>query len=619
MIKEEKKKESTPYDEEGRARRRSGGIIPFFLNFGLAFGEGFMSIVTGILAAVLILYSGYVLYDSFYKQRVAGNYGRDLSQYKPAVTDDSVVPLNGSSLSAVNPDYRAWLTLFNTKIDYPVMQGPDDLYYASHDVYGESSITGAIYLATNNNGAFGDSYSLVYGHHMDSNAMFGSLDKFLDEPYFDSHREGVLTTANEAYDLYTFAVMRTNAYEPNVYNVGSITAASVLNFIKSDEGTVIYRDGVANSNSKIIAFSTCAGADTNGRLVVFAVLFPRDMTEVINDGLTLRVNSYDGVYDGLWHSIEAQADDPNAVIEYSTDGGKTWSTEKPQIRDFGTVTLLVRATAGSKSVTASTFMRVSRAPVIVAADEKSKVFGTEDPEFTATVTGLIGDDQIEYSVSRPGAGTDEAIGRYKEAIVASGETPQGNYEVTYINADFFITDVEIVTDSEPPLALFMRRFEPGEGDGKNAWALINLLCVILTAYLFLPLLHLRDKFGRRKQIEKLAEEEAQIAELQQRDPVSFEKNLKRFKRRTRIGLCFEGLDVVAAIVAFILTEDMRAPMVLVDRWTPLMAVLMLLIWVIDLVALRINDNDLVNEEHRFRKQIDRMRRAFTLFCYMYMY
>jgi len=55
------------------------------------------------------------------------------------------------------------------------------------------------------------------------------------------------------------------------------------------------------------------------------------------------------------------------------------------------------------------------------------------------VTGTIGTDEITFTVTRPRAGTDEAVGTYPDAIVPAGATLQGNYTVTYDSADFTIT------------------------------------------------------------------------------------------------------------------------------------------------------------------------------------
>ena len=219
------------------------------LNLTRTLGESVLSLITGLLAAALILYSGYVLYDSFYTQNTAASASWDLLQYKPEILEDGATPLGGGNLlAAVNKDYRAWLTLYDTGIDYAVMQGEDDLYYSAHNAYGESSLTGAIYLASGNNGGFTDTYNLIYGHHMDNGAMFGALDNFMEEEYFNTHREGVLVTTSGVYDLTVFAVVRTDAYEAQVYKVGSKTAEQVLNFIENAQGTILYRRDIKARN-----------------------------------------------------------------------------------------------------------------------------------------------------------------------------------------------------------------------------------------------------------------------------------------------------------------------------------------------------------------------------------
>ncbi len=588
------------------------------LNITRTLGESVISLLTGLLAAALILYSGYVLYDSFYTQNTAGNTKWDLLQYKPQIISDGATPLSGAdTLAAINADYRAWLTMYETNIDYAVMQGPDDLYYASHDIYGQNSITGAIYLAAANDGGFTDQYNLVYGHHMDNGAMFGALDRFAEQSYFDSHRDGVIVTQNGVYDLYTFAVVRTDAYEPAVYKIEGKTAAQIIAFVDGYAGTVIKDLSVVSAGSKILALSTCASADTNGRLVVFAVMIPRDMTETTNGVLTLRVNTYEGIYDGRWHTIDVECNDPDARIEYSIDGGKTWTTTRPSIRNVGTVNLLIRASKdGMESVSAVSLMRVTPAPVVVKADDKSKVVGEDDPEFTATVTGLFGDDTIEYTVTRPRAGEDEDVGRYPETIIADGEAVQGNYTVTYEPGDFTITaaPVEEIKGDEPPLAALIRRFDPsGSSYGTRCWALVNLVCLIVTAYILLPLLHLKAKYGRARLIERLEDEEGQLAVLEGRDPDDFAAHVKRFKRRFRIGVGGEIVDVIVALIVFILTEDMRLPMVLIDRWTLLMVLFMVICWVVDVRAIRVRDEEIVKEEKRVHKRLQKLKKAFGIF------
>lgn len=72
-------------------------------------------------------------------------------------------------------------------------------------------------------------------------------------------------------------------------------------------------------------------------------------------------------------------------------------------------------------------LTVSPRAVTVTADNKAKTFGEGDPELTATVTGLIGEDTISYTLSRA-EGQD--VGSY--VVTPSGEAVQGNYTVSYV-------------------------------------------------------------------------------------------------------------------------------------------------------------------------------------------
>ena len=251
----------------------------------LNFGNGLVSFGAALLAIVLILYSGYVLYDSMAIEVSAFSSNSDLLKYKPSVMAQASD--NGPSLAEINEDYRGWVTVGGepaSPIDYPVVQGKDDLYYASRDVYQGMSLTGAIYLAAGNKGDFSDSYNLLYGHHMDNGAMFGSLDKFRNKNYFSTHQTATIAGKDNAvYDVTFFAVISTDAYEDQVYNVGN-RAKEVMDFLTGDRdsdagiGTqvIIYDQAAAAGASKIIALSTCASADTNGRLVLFGKMVMRE-------------------------------------------------------------------------------------------------------------------------------------------------------------------------------------------------------------------------------------------------------------------------------------------------------------------------------------------------------
>ena len=101
--------------------------------------------------------------------------------------------------------------------------------------------------------------------------------------------------------------------------------------------------------------------------------------------------------------------------------------------------------------------------------------------------------------------------------------------------------VEEILDSETPLSAAVAEIE----SSGSHWALLNLLLLGLSGYVFLPVLTLRSKIER---VRKLAE-------------------------NGRFAFAMEVAIVTLALLAFISTQDLGAPMVIVDALTLPMAFL----------------------------------------------
>ena len=79
-------------------------IVDWVVDHALGLGSGVVTLMSGLLAAVLILYSGYVLYDTFSIEQSAASSAWDLLRYKPEIIEDADVPLTGSSLAEINQE-----------------------------------------------------------------------------------------------------------------------------------------------------------------------------------------------------------------------------------------------------------------------------------------------------------------------------------------------------------------------------------------------------------------------------------------------------------------------------------------------------------------------------------
>ena len=95
------------------------------------------------------------------------------------------------SLQRQYPGVRGWLTIPEVGIDYPVMQSSreDPEYYLRRDYRGNYDINGSLFLQADC--ILGESGNLtIYGHNMNSGAMFGNLDQYAQGVLSDTGRDG---------------------------------------------------------------------------------------------------------------------------------------------------------------------------------------------------------------------------------------------------------------------------------------------------------------------------------------------------------------------------------------------------------------------------------------------
>ena len=216
-----------------------------------------------LLCVILFFIGLYALIDSYLVYQHAND--TSLLKHKPGYETDDGRDIVGNMV--------AWLTVKDTNIDHRVMQGSNNEEYLNTDPYGDYSLSGSIFLDYRNQPDFSDSYSLIYGHHMEGNHMFGTLHSFLDEDYFQKHEKGELIVGDTTYDLKIFAVMNTEATEDLIFSPTTYKLKDIMEHIKQQSEH--YRKNVGShisEESRIVALSTCKYPDSVYRVVVFAEL-----------------------------------------------------------------------------------------------------------------------------------------------------------------------------------------------------------------------------------------------------------------------------------------------------------------------------------------------------------
>ncbi len=200
-------------------------------------------------------------------------------------------------LLRINPDVCAWITMDHTGIDDPVLQGETNLTYINTDVYGKFALAGSIFLDARCDRTFSASYSLIYGHHMEKNLMFGDLDLYREPEFFGENRTGTLLLPEGAEELETIGCLVTEAsdemiFEPELCE-GHI--AELMEYVR--ENALVYDEVAVRAvgqlaeqaeehsmrSPRIVALSTCAAEYTDVRTVLLTVVREDGLIPLLED------------------------------------------------------------------------------------------------------------------------------------------------------------------------------------------------------------------------------------------------------------------------------------------------------------------------------------------------
>ena len=196
----------------------------------------------------------------------------------PEASDDDppalqVVNQSIVDLQAERPSVVGWLTIPNTRIDYPFTQGVDNAQYLHLDLNDRWSASGTVFMDFRNNKDLTDFNTILYGHHMRSGSMFGTLQQFDNQSFFDNNKTGTIFLANATYEIEFIAFAVIPPSDSGIYHPTIETEAERSAFL--DHVTDVarhYRDVGVTVEDRIITLSTCNYEFHNARMVLIGRL-----------------------------------------------------------------------------------------------------------------------------------------------------------------------------------------------------------------------------------------------------------------------------------------------------------------------------------------------------------
>ena len=232
----------------------------------------FIKIILLIICSAVFIFSAYKVFNNIAEESTNKEINNALVEKAISVINNTIenenitkhslpIKVDFSILKQENQDIVAWIYCENTPINYPVLQSNDNEYYLRRLINGEYNTAGSIFMDYRNHSNMNDDNTIIYGHNMKNDTMFGTLTKYKEQEYYENNRIMYLFTPEKNYMIELFAGC-TISVDSDVYNLSQINKDEIIN--ESD----FKSDIIVEDEDKTITLSTCSYDYDGARYII---------------------------------------------------------------------------------------------------------------------------------------------------------------------------------------------------------------------------------------------------------------------------------------------------------------------------------------------------------------
>lgn len=188
-----------------------------------------------------------------------------------SVQETAPIIVDFEVLQTENKDIIAWLHCPDTKINYPVAQSEDNSYYLRRLLDGSWNTAGTIFMYYRNSADFSDRHTVIYGHNMKNDTMFGSLPEYQSQEYYEQHPVWYLLTPEQNYKVELIAAYVTPS-DSAVYGFEKTQEERNALLETALKKSAFTTDISVSDEDRLITFSTCSYEYDGARFVLVGVL-----------------------------------------------------------------------------------------------------------------------------------------------------------------------------------------------------------------------------------------------------------------------------------------------------------------------------------------------------------
>lgn len=178
-----------------------------------------------------------------------------------------------------NPDFIGWITIPDTRVDYPVMQNMEENeYYIHRNFEQEWDDSGLPFLDYRCSFTEPTDNLLIYGHNMKAGTMFSGIISYHSQDFYEAHKTFTFNTIDGDGEYEVIAAFYSQIYPEEdasafkYYQFFDAASEEEFNaYVEQVKALTPYTiTGTARYGDSLLTLSTCAYHTEDGRFAVVA-------------------------------------------------------------------------------------------------------------------------------------------------------------------------------------------------------------------------------------------------------------------------------------------------------------------------------------------------------------
>lgn len=188
----------------------------------------------------------------------------------------NMINVDFSELKKINNNVKGWIQVKGTNVNYPFVQADNNDFYINHSFDKTYNEAGWIFVDYRNKLDGNDKNTIIYGHALLNNSMFGSLKLITDNGWLKDENNFIIKMSSEKentlWQVFSVYHIKTTSDYLKTEFLNDSDFIDFVNLIKN-RSSYNFETNV-NESDKILTLSTCY--NKKERTVIHAKLIKKE-------------------------------------------------------------------------------------------------------------------------------------------------------------------------------------------------------------------------------------------------------------------------------------------------------------------------------------------------------